>query len=169
TVVLATGAAPPVSGLPDRIAAPVAAIEPFRGQLTPVAGKAPAHTLRAPGLYIVPTPTGWVAGATMEGGRRDLEPDIEVSHRQVEAAQALSGLAGTPGEPRVGVRGGTADGLPLAGVSGEPGLHLALAPLRNGWLLGPLVAGIVADGIEGRAPGADAAALDPLRFSSPAA
>ena len=65
---------------------------------------------------------------------------------------------------RVGVRGGTADGLPLAGPSGEPGLHLALAPLRNGWLLGPLVARIVADGIEGGAPLPDAAALDPLRF-----
>ncbi|MFN3930757.1 MAG: NAD(P)/FAD-dependent oxidoreductase [Brevundimonas sp.] len=169
TIVLATGAAPPVPGLPDRIAGPVAAIEPFRGQLTPVAGRGPAHTVRAPGLYVVPTPTGWVAGATMEGGRRDLEPDIEVSYRQVAAAEALSGLVGTPGEPRVGIRGGTADGLPLAGVSGEPGLHLALAPLRNGWLLGPMVAGIVADGIEGRAPGPDAAALDPLRFSSPAA
>jgi len=105
----------------------------------------------------------------MERGRRDLEPDPEVSRCQVAAAQALSGLAGTPGDPRVGIRGGTADGLPLAGFSGEPGLHLALAPLRNGWLLGPMVASVVADGIEGRAPGADAAALDPLRFNSPTA
>ena len=169
TIVLATGVAAPLPGLPDRTAASVAAIEPFRGQLTPVSGPAPTHTLRAPGLYIVPTPAGWVVGATMERGRRDLEPDPEVSRRQVAAAQALSGLAGTPGDPRVGIRGGTADGLPLAGFSGEPGLHLALAPLRNGWLLGPMVAGAVADGIEGRAPAPDAAALDPLRFSSPTA
>ena len=169
TVLLATGAGAPLAGLPERVTALVAAIEPWRGQLTPVAGPAPGHTLRAPGLYVVPAPGGFVAGATMERGRRDILPDREVSARQLAAAEALSGLTGIPGEPRVGIRGGTTDGLPLAGFSGTPGLHLALAPLRNGWLLGPLVATIVADGIEGRATGPDAAALDPLRFSSPTA
>ncbi len=164
TVVLATGAAVPVDGLPERVAGLVAAIEPWRGQLTPVSGPAPAHTLRSPGLYIVPAPGGQVVGATMERGRRDLEPDLEVSRLQVEAGRALSGLDGRAGPPRVGIRGGTPDGLPLAGPSGEPGLHLALAPLRNGWLLGPMVGRMVANGIEGEAPIADAAALDPLRF-----
>lgn len=164
TIVLATGAAAPPPGLPEAIASLVSAIEPWRGQLTPVSGPAPAHTLRTPDLYVVPTPGGWVVGATMERGRRALEADAAVSGRHIAAGQALSGLAGAPGEPRVGIRGGTPDGLPLAGPSGEPGLHLALAPLRNGWLLGPLVAAVVADGIEGGAPVADAAALDPLRF-----
>lgn len=164
TVVLATGAAAPIAGLPEAVAGLVSAIEPWRGQLTPISGAAPARTLRAPGLYVVPAPGGMVVGATMERGRRDLEPDADVSRRQVEAGRALSGLEGRPEAPRVGVRGGTADGLPLAGPAGDPGLHLALAPLRNGWLLGPLVARVVADGIEGEAPVADAAALDPLRF-----
>jgi len=165
TVGLATGAAPPLPGLPPRIARLVEAIEPWRGQLTPVLGPAPSLTLRAPGLYIVPTPGGALVGATMERGRRDLEPDPETSRRQVEAGRALSGLEGQPGASRVGVRGGTADGLPMAGPSGEPGLHLALAPLRNGWLVGPVVARVVADGIEGAPPAEDAAALDPLRFA----
>lgn len=164
TVVLATGAAAPIPGLPEAVARLASAIEPWRGQLTPISGPAPAHTLRAPGLYVVPAPGGMVVGATMERGRRDLEPDADVSRRQVEAGRALSGLEGRPEAPRVGIRGGTADGLPLAGPAGDPGLHLALAPLRNGWLLGPLVARVVADGIEGEAPIADAAALDPLRF-----
>lgn len=165
TLVLATGAAAPVPGLPGPVADLVSAIEPWRGQLTPVSGPAPAHTLRAPGVYVVPTAGGMVVGATMERGRRDLEADAEVSRRQVEAGRALSGLEGRPETPRVGIRGGTVDGLPLAGPSREAGLHLALAPLRNGWLLGPLVARVVADGIEGGAPVADAAALDPLRFA----
>ena len=52
----------------------------------------------------------------------------------------------------------------MAGPTGAPGLAVALAPRRNGWMLGPLVARIVADGIEGRALGPHAAALDPLRF-----
>lgn len=165
TVVLATGVAAPLSGLPDAVAAWVSAIEPWRGQVTPVSGRSPAHTLRAPGVYVVPAPGGMVVGATMERGRRDLEPDVEVSRRQVEAGRALSGLDGRSEAPRVGIRGGSADGLPLAGPAGEAGLHLALAPLRNGWLLGPLVARVVADGIEGAPPVADAAAFDPLRFA----
>lgn len=164
TVVLATGAAAPIAGLPEAVAGLVSAIEPWRGQLTPISGHAPPHTLRAPGVYVVPAPGGLVVGATMERGRRDLEPDAEVSARQVEAARALSGLDGRPETPKVGVRGGSADGLPLAGPVEEPGLHLALAPLRNGWLLGPLVARVVADGIEGGVSSPDAAALDPLRF-----
>lgn len=165
TVVLATGAAAPLPGLPLRVTELVRAVEPWRGQLTPMVGATPPQTVRGPGLYVVPAPGGALVGATMERGRRDLEPDPETSRQQVEAGRALSGLEGRPGAPRVGIRGGTADGLPMAGPSGEPGLHLALAPLRNGWLLGPLVGRAVADGIEGAPPVEDAAALDPLRFA----
>lgn len=165
TVVLATGAAAPLPGLPERAAAAVAGIEPYRGQLTPVAAPPPPRTLRTPDLYIVPAPGGVVMGATMERGRRDLVPDTDESARRVAAGLALLGVEGQAGLPRVGVRGASRDGLPLAGWGGEPGLHLALAPFRNGWLLGPLVARVVADGIEGRPSVQDAAALDPLRFA----
>jgi len=164
TVVLATGAAAAIAGLPGRVAALVDAIEPIRGQLTHVAMDPPARTVRAPGLYIAPMAGGAVVGATMEPGRRDLEPDLEEARSRVEAGLALLQASAEPGLTRVGVRGASPDGLPLAGPSGEPGLHLALAPRRNGWLLGPLVAAVVADGIEGAAPVPDAAALDPLRF-----
>ena len=101
----------------------------------------------------------------MEPGRRDLEPDPAEAARQVAAGLLLLAVSGEPGLTRVGIRGATDDGLPLAGPSGEPGLHLALAPRRNGWLMGPLVARVVVDGIEGRPPLADAAALDPRRFA----
>lgn len=165
TVVLATGADPAIAGLPDPIAAVVNSVEPIRGQLTTVVTPAPPRVIRASTVYVAPGEGGVVIGATMEPGRRDLEPDAAESLRQVEAGLALLGAAGEAGAVRVGVRGATPDGLPLAGPSGEPGLHLALAPRRNGWLMGPLVAQVVADGIEGRAPMADAAALDPLRFA----
>lgn len=164
TVVLATGAAPPIAGLPGRTAETVAAIVPFRGQLTPVSAAPPPRTLRTPGLYVVPSPGGVVIGATMERGRRDIEPDADESARRVTAGLAVLGAEGEAGTPRVGIRGATPDGLPVAGPAGEPGLHLALAPFRNGWLLGPLVARVVADGVEGRLPVRDAAALDPFRF-----
>ncbi|HYD27203.1 FAD-dependent oxidoreductase [Brevundimonas sp.] len=165
SVVLATGVAAPISGLPDRVAAVVGAIEPWRGQLSPVSAPPPPRALRTSGLYVVPAAGGVVMGATMERGRRDIVPDMEEAAARVAAGLALLGAEGEAGPPRVGIRGATPDGLPLAGAAEEPGLHLALAPFRNGWLLGPLVAAIVADGIEGRAPGPDAAALDPLRFA----
>ncbi|WP_372706456.1 NAD(P)/FAD-dependent oxidoreductase [Brevundimonas sp.] len=163
SVVLATGVAPPIPGLPVEVAATVDAIEPIRGQITAVDTPVPPRVTRAPGVYVSPTTSGVLIGATMEPGRRDLEPDLEESRDRVAAGLALLGRAGPVGQTRVGVRGGTADGLPLAGPTRHAGLHLALAPRRNGWLLGPLVARVVADGIEGRAAMADAAALDPLR------
>ena len=165
TVVLATGADSSIPGLADGVAAIVAGVQPIRGQLTAVATAAPPRMVRGADVYVAPGEGGVVIGATMEPGRRDLEPDAAESVRQVEAGLALLGAVGEAGTVRVGIRGATGDGLPLAGPTGEPGLHLALAPRRNGWLMGPLVAKIVADGIEGRAPGSDAAALDPLRFA----
>lgn len=165
TLVLATGAGDPVAGLPEPVAASVAAIIPIRGQLTFVATPPQPRVIRGPGIYAAPCEGGVVIGATMEPGRRDLDPDPVEAARQVAAGLALLDVAGEAGTTRVGIRGATADGLPLAGFSGEPGLHLALAPRRNGWLMGPLVGRIIADGIEGRTPMADATALDPLRFA----
>lgn len=165
TLVLATGADPAVPGLPTTVVALVEAIQPIRGQLTQVAVEAPGRVIRAPGVYVSPAAGGIVIGATMEPGRRDLHPDPAEARERVAAGLALLDVEGEAGPTRVGIRGATVDGLPLAGATGEPGLLLALAPRRNGWLLGPLVARVVADGIEGRPPVRDAAALDPLRFA----
>ncbi|WP_420478199.1 NAD(P)/FAD-dependent oxidoreductase [Brevundimonas sp. FT23028] len=165
TVVLATGAASALPGLPDVAALLVNSIEPIRGQLTPIVCATPDRVLRGPGGYATPTTDGALCGATMQSGDRSTDPDMEIAAKQVANGVALIGAAAQPGPPRVGIRGASPDGLPMAGPSGAPGLHLALAPRRNGWLLGPMVGRVVADGIEGRAPLADAAALSPLRFA----
>lgn len=169
-LVLATGAAAPLEGLPEAVAALIASIEPIRGQLTPVSCAAPGRVLRGPGGYAAPAPDGALCGATMEAGVRDVTPDLAVAARQAAMGLALIGAEGQARAPRVGIRGASPDGLPMAGASGATGLHLALAPRRNGWLMGPLIGRIVADGIEDRAPLADAAVLSPLRFvNQPAA
>lgn len=165
SLVLATGAAPGLPGLPPEAARRINAIEPIKGQLTFVAVDRPRRVTRGPDAYVAPARSGVVIGATMRPGERDLAPDAEASDRQVAAGLAMLGQAASEvRETRVGVRGATPDGLPLAGPSGEPGLFFALAPRRNGWLLGPLAARVVADAIEGRPARSDAAALDPLRF-----
>jgi glycine oxidase len=162
TLVLATGAAEPIPGLPGSVAALVSAIEPVRGQIGWTSAPLADHVVRGPGGYLAPQGGGTLIGATMEAGRRDEDPDAASSDALMTAAARLATLdTAAPIDWRVGVRGATADGLPLAGPSGEPGLHLALAPRRNGWLVGPLVGRLVADGIEGRS---GEPALDPLRF-----
>lgn len=165
TVVVATGAAAALPGLPESLERVISAIRPIRGQLTPVRCQRPAQVVRVPGLYAAPSGDGALAGATMDFDNRSTLPDAEAARRQTEGVLALLGCEGVAGEPRVGIRGASADGLPMAGPTAEPGLHLALAPRRNGWLLGPMVGRIVADGIEGRASLPDAPALDPLRFA----
>lgn len=164
-LVVATGAAAALPGLPRQATAIVDAVQPIGGQIGRVAEPLTDRVLRGPEGYVAPVRDGALIGATMAFGSRNIEPDPAASERLAEAAARLiGGEAPVEIAWRTGVRGATADGLPLAGPVGE-GLHLALAPRRNGWLMGPLVGRIVADGVEGRPRGSHAAALDPLRFS----
>ncbi|WP_428063772.1 NAD(P)/FAD-dependent oxidoreductase [Brevundimonas sp.] len=166
-VVLATGADGAVLGLPQAVREQMDAIQPIRGQIGMTTQALAAHVVRGPGAYVAPMGKGGVVGATMEPGRRDTAPDLAAGDRLVQAAWRVLGRTPEPLEIewRAGVRGATADGLPLAGAApGGPGLFMALAPRRNGWLLGPLVGQVVADAIEGRAASPHARALDPGRF-----
>jgi glycine oxidase len=163
-LVLATGTAEALTGLPPAVAALVRAITPIRGQIAGLAEWVPAHVLRTSYGYAVPDARGGVRiGSGMEAGRRDLTPDLAAARVQVAAVCAALGLTPSAPRVRVGVRGAVVDGLPLAGPL--DGLQLALAPRRNGWLLAPLVARVLTDAVLGRPPGMWAADLDPIRFS----
>jgi len=165
TVVLATGAVGDLA-LPDTVAPLVARIQPIRGQIAVTDRVLVDRAVRGPAGYVAPCSGGAVIGATMDADRTDLEPDLDRGEILVRACLAQIGLSEELAVTwRVGVRGATPDGLPMAGASGLAGLHLALAPRRNGWLLGPLVARTVADGIEGRAVGPFGPALEPRRFA----
>jgi glycine oxidase len=138
-LILATGwsaGAVPLPGL-TRLAE---LIGPIKGQILRLAAGGD-ETLRSPGGYLAPRSGGVAAGATMEAGRSDLTVEPGVAQAMRAAAVALApDLAGAEMLAHLaGVRGATPDGLPLAGASSVAGVHLALAPRRNGWLLGPLV------------------------------
>ena len=166
-VILATGATTAIEGLPELTRKLVDSIEPIRGQIGVTAKQLATHVTRGPGAYVAPMAKGAVIGATMEVGRRDTAPDPETGRTLIEAAWRVLGR--TPEaldvEWQAGVRGASPDGLPMAGAAPDGSdLYVALAPRRNGWLLGPLVGEVVADAVEGRPPSPEARALDPLRF-----
>jgi glycine oxidase len=165
SVVMAIGASAPPGGLPPSVATTIETIQPISGQIGRAGVSLIDRVVRGRDGYVVPSEGGVLIGATMvQGGRSGI--DDTASRHLVEFAESLTGRAVTaPVLWKSGVRGATTDGLPLAGPTGEPGLHLALAPRRNGWLLGPLVGRVVADGIEGQPPDRYSAAFDPMRFT----
>lgn len=168
-VVLAAGWAVGAVAAP-RLEATLARILPIKGHILRLAGQGVdgVHGLvRTPDGYLVPRGEAVLAGATMQAGRSDLDVEAsEVERLRQGAVAAIPGLAAAQVvESLTGVRGASPDGLPLAGPSRLAGVHLALAPRRNGWLLAPLVAQTVAAGLLGESDPAEGA-FAPHRFEA---
>lgn len=160
-LVLATGAAARAGAL----APETTALEPIKGQILRLdRGPAAGPVVRGSGVYLCPgAPT--LVGATMEFGRDDRSADPARTAPLLRAATALRpDLAMATATTQVGVRATTPDGLPLVGWSVRPGVLLAVGARRNGWLLAPLVAGLVTAYLTNKDPGPDAARLDARRF-----
>lgn len=150
----------------DALAPELQLLSPIKGQLLRFPGAPPfvGPILRHGSVYLVPSGAGVIVGASMEAGADDLAPSPSVAAELACAARALlPHLNQTEPVSAVGVRAATPDGLPLVGRS-RSGVHLATGFRRNGWLLAPLAARIVADQLAGRDPGAWASALRPDRF-----
>jgi glycine oxidase len=141
-------------------------LTPIKGQILRAdQGPQTGPVIRGEGVYICPGPSPAI-GATMETGRTDLDIDLAATAGLRTAAIRLRPeLATAVFTTEVGVRATTADGLPLVGWSATPGVMLAVGARRNGWLLAPLVADLVAAYLKGDNPGPDAAQLDARRFS----
>lgn len=161
SLVLATGA----TARNGALAPETTVLTPIKGQILRVAG-GPANgpVVRGAGVYLCPGALTAV-GATMEFGRDDLTPEPLKTAPLLGAATALRpDLAAATATTEVGVRASTPDGLPLVGWSARPGVMLAVGARRNGWLLAPLVAGLVTAYLTNKNPGPDAARLDAQRF-----
>ena len=149
------------------LAPELAFLSPIKGQILRAAGGlATGRIVRGQGVYLCPAPAPAI-GATMEAGRDDLEVDWRALEPLKAAALALRPDLGLPMTAEVGIRATTPDGLPLVGPSRTPAVILAVGARRNGWLLAPLVADLVAAYLTGKDPGPDAARLDARRFSRP--
>ena len=160
-VVLATGAADGAGLAPE-----LSALTPIKGQILRAdRGPADGPIIRGEGVYICPGARPAI-GATMEFGRGDLTIDAAATDDLRQAAIRLRPtLADATMTTEVGVRAATPDGLPLVGWSATPKVMLAVGARRNGWLLAPLVADLVAAYLMGGNPGPDAARFDARRFS----
>ena len=144
TLVLAAGS---WSGL----LAGATAVKPIRGQLLQLRWTGPpiTHVLWSDSCYIVPWVDGTLlVGATVEDVGFDERVTVSGIHALLAAASALLPAVGdaTFVEARVGLRPATPSGLPIIARSAEhPSVVYATGHYRNGILLAPLTAHLVAD------------------------
>ncbi|MCI3133792.1 NAD(P)/FAD-dependent oxidoreductase [Phenylobacterium aquaticum] len=164
-LVIATGAARDLGV----VAPELSRLHPIKGQLVRVmTGAYDGLVIRGEGAYAAPFAGGLTLGATMEAGRDDLEIDPErIAALKAVGAGLFPAVAGAVGDiAQAGVRAATPDGLPMVGRGRHHGVLLAVGARRNGWLLAPLAARIIAACVTEGEAGPYAGRLDPARFSA---
>lgn len=144
-------------------------VRPVRGQLLQLAwsGRPPARVVWAPSCYVVPWPGALLVGATVEEVGFDERATVAGVATLIEAVSGVLPEARNAGfeAVRVGLRPGTPDDLPVVGRSATaPGLVYATGHYRNGVLLAPLTARLVADLVLDGREDPLLAAVSPARF-----
>ena len=128
-------------------------VRPVRGQLLHLSwqGEPLRRVIWSPKCYLVPWHDGTVlVGATMEEAGFEERATVAGVRDLLDAACDIVPHAWTASfsAARVGLRPGTPDDLPIIGRSGViQGLMYATGHFRNGVLLAPLTARIVADAL----------------------
>jgi glycine oxidase len=126
------------------------------------------HVIRSEAVYLVPRSDGRILiGATVEdcGFDKKVDPD-SIKHMQHLAEQLVPAIAHSKiHETWAGLRPGTSDDLPILGESSMPRYFIATGHFRNGILLAPISAIIMARLVRGEAAGYALGAFSPLRFS----
>ncbi len=142
-------------------------VRPVRGQILLLAGE-PGRlgpTVIDGDGYLVPRRDGRIlVGSTMEDAGFEAVNTTEALQRLRELAVELMPACASMTEEQAwaGLRPGTPDRLPYLGaVPDLPGLVLATGHFRNGILLAPVTARIVADIVGGRPPAVDTAPFAP--------
>jgi glycine oxidase len=149
-------------------------VAPKKGQMLAVSlpPSLPLHfVVRTPGIYIVPRTSGpnagrAIIGATIEdaGFDKTLHP-ADIAHLRSLAAALLPPLADAPQlEAWAGLRPATPDGLPLLGaLPTQPNHFIATGHYRDGILLAPATAHVMAQLLCGVSPSIDLTSFSPAR------
>ena len=127
------------------------------------------HVIRSPQAYLIPRSDGrLLVGATVEEAGFDKRTDPDTIRRFHAAAIALVPKLADAKilEDWAGLRPGTPDTLPILGATATPGYYVATGHFRDGILLAPITAEVMAAVIEGRDPEFDLTPFSPSRFRS---
>jgi glycine oxidase len=129
---------------------------------------------RSDEVYVVPRTLGEqagtaVIGATIEDVGFDVSVwDADLRRLREMAAEMVPGLGSERNAPMVeawaGLRPAVADGLPVMGRIGEGREFVATGHYRNGVMLAPATAEVMADVLMGSGPAVDLAAFSAGRF-----
>jgi glycine oxidase len=125
------------------------------------------HVIRTPEVYLIPRSDGrLLVGATVEEAGFDKRTDPATIQRLHRAALKLVPKLADAKilEDWAGLRPGTPDNLPILGETDIPGYYVATGHFRDGILLAPITAQVMADVIEGRKPEYDLAPFSSQRF-----
>jgi len=144
---------------------------PVKGQMlcliSPVRGLL-KHVIRTPEIYLIPRSDGRIlVGTTVEEAGFDKRTDVATIQRLHRAAVAMIPELKNARilEDWAGLRPGTPDGLPLLGATSTQGYYVAAGHFRDGILLAPITAKLMARVIEGKDAAHDLTAFSPGRFS----
>ena len=143
---------------------------PVKGQmLAVVAGPELRHVIRSAEVYLVPRSDGRIViGSTVEEAGYDKRTEPDTIHRLHQAAiRLVPALAkARVHEAWAGLRPATPDGLPILGATPTPGYFVATGHFRDGILLAPVTAHLMARLVSGCAPEYDISAFSYQRFQN---
>jgi len=140
---------------------------PKKGQMLAVTPAIVRHVVRGNGVYLIPRSDGrLVIGATVEDAGFDKRTDPETIQRLLHAAAVLAPNIGQAKilEDWAGLRPGTPDGLPILGATPITNYFVATGHYRDGILLAPITAKLMAQVVRGDAPTFDLAPFSLSRF-----
>lgn len=125
------------------------------------------HVVRTPNVYLIPRSDGrLLVGATVEEAGFDKRTVPSTIQRQHHAALELLPKLRDARilEDWAGLRPGTPDGLPILGNTTTPGYYVATGHFRDGILLAPITALVMAQIISNESPAYDLEAFSAARF-----
>ncbi len=145
---------------------------PVKGQMLCLASPSRTllkHVIRAPEVYLIPRSDGRIlVGTTVEEAGFDKRTDVTTIQRLHHAAVAMVPELRNAKilEDWAGLRPGTPDALPILGATPTPGYYVATGHFRDGILLAPITAQVMAEVIMGINCNYDLKPFSPARFSS---
>lgn len=147
---------------------PALPVHPVKGHMLALIG-APwlHHVIRTPIVYLVPRTDGRVViGSTLEDVGYDKRVEIDRIQRLRDLAMELvpSLSKAKLHEAWTGLRPATSDGLPILGPGANKGYFVATGHFRDGILLTPVTAQLMAQVIAEENPDYDLHPFSPLRF-----